>query len=166
MNRPTQTGIRDPVPHADAGLRPARRRRRMSWSRWRRLARDGDRGGATVELVIALPVLLLMVLFVVQAAVWLHGTHVAQAAANRALAAGAAFNGSAAQGENVGAQTLAALGGGVLRDPHVSVTRTATDVRVEITATATTVVPGVHWTVRATAVGPVERFVPDIVEGR
>ena len=54
------------------------------------------------------------------------------------------------------------LGSGVLHNPHVTVTRTATDVRVDITGTAETVVPGIHWTVHATAAGPVERFVPDL----
>jgi Flp pilus assembly protein TadG len=131
-------------------------------ARWRRLAAEGDRGAATAEFVLAVPLLMLMILFVPQAAVWYHATHVAQAAANRALDAAAANGGSAAQGETVGAQTLAALGSGVLHDPHVGVTRTATDVRVNITGTAETVVPGIHWTVHATAAGPVERFVPDL----
>lgn len=131
-------------------------------ARWRRLAADGDRGAATAEFVIAVPLLMLMVLFVPQAAVWYHATHVAQAAANRALEAAAANGGTATQGQTVGEQTLAALGSGVLHNPHVTVTRTATDVRVDITGTAETIVPGVRWSVHATAAGPVERFVPDL----
>jgi hypothetical protein len=43
----------------------------------------------------------------------------------------------------------------------VSVTRTATEVRVEVVGVAETVVPGVRWTARAVVVRPVERFVPD-----
>jgi hypothetical protein len=35
-------------------------------------------------------------------------------------------------------------------------------VHVEITGTAATVVPGISWTVKATAAGKVERFVPDL----
>jgi Flp pilus assembly protein TadG len=130
-------------------------------ARWRRVRRDGDQGGATVEFIIAVPALLLILLFVPQAAVWYHGTHVAQAAANRALDAAAALGGSATQGEDAGNATLTALGSGLLYDTHVTVVRTATDVRVDVTGTAETVVPGVHWTVHATATGPVERFVPD-----
>ena len=130
-------------------------------SDWRRATRDGDQGGATVELVIAAPVLMLMILFIVQAAVWMHATHVAQSAASRAVDAGAAYGASAAQGRNAGDQTLAALGSGVLKDPRVTVTRTATDVHVDVTGTAATVVPGIRWTVHATAAGPVERFVPE-----
>ena len=78
-------------------------------ARWQRMANRADRGAATVEFVIAVPVLMLMLLFVPQAAVWYHATHVAQAAANRALDAGAAYDGSAAQGEEAGEQTLATL---------------------------------------------------------
>ncbi len=143
------------LPSPAAGLR----------ARWRRTARGGDRGGATVEFVIAVPVLMLMILFIIQAAVWMHATHVAQAAANRTLDAAAAYNASAAQGQTAGDQTLAALGSGVLKDPHVTVTRTATDVRVDITGTAETIVPGIRWTVHVSAAGPVERFVPDVRAG-
>ena len=151
----TRTRKQRPVRRAFGGVAVELR------ARWRTVRRGGDRGGATVEFVIAIPLLMLILLFVPQAAVWYHGTHVAQAAANRALDAAAALGGSATQGENAGNATLTALGSGVLHDTHVTVVRTATDVRVDITGTAETVVPGVRWTVHATATGPVERFVPD-----
>jgi Flp pilus assembly protein TadG len=131
-------------------------------ARWRRLIADGDRGAATAEFVIAVPLLMLMLLFVPQAAVWYHATHVTQAAANRALDAAAANGGTAARGQIAGEETLTALGSGVMHDTHVTVTRTVTDVHVDIEGTAETIVPGVHWRVHATAAGPVERFVPDL----
>jgi Flp pilus assembly protein TadG len=140
------------VPRPPGGLR---------W-RWRRLRAEGDGGAAAAEFVIAVPLLMFMLLFVPQAAVWYHATHIAQAAANRALDAAAANGGSAARGQTAGEETLTALGRGVLHDTHVTVTRTATDVRVDIEGTAETVVPGVRWRVHATAAGPVERFVPDL----
>ncbi|NIL43741.1 pilus assembly protein [Salinispora arenicola] len=108
-----------------------------------------------------MPLLLLLVMFVVQAGVWMHATHVAQAAATRAGNAAAGYQSSAAAGHEAGNQTLAAIGDGVLKNPSMSVTRTATEIRVEIKATASTVVPGVRWPVRAVVVRPVERFVPD-----
>jgi hypothetical protein len=119
-----------------------------------------DAGAATAELVIAIPLLLLIVMFVFQAGVAWHATHVAQAAATRAANSAAAYQAGAAAGRDAGGQTLAAIGDGVLKNPSVSVTRTATEVRVEIVGTAATVVPGVRWTVRAVVVRPVERFVP------
>ena len=132
-------------------------------SRVRNAAARPDRGAATAELVIAMPLLLFVLMFIVQAGVFMHATHVAQAAATRAANAAAAYDASAAQGEETGRQTLAAIGHGVLVNPVVSVTRTAVEVRAEVVATAETVVPGVHWQVRAIVVRPVERFVPDQV---
>lgn len=112
-----------------------------------------------------MPLLLLTVMFVIHAGVWMHATHVAQAAATRAAATAAAYGSSATAGQHAGTDTLIALGSGVLTNPAVTVTRTATEVRVEVTGTATAVVPGVRWQVRAVVVRPVERFVPDNTAG-
>src|SRR5690348_7390333 len=123
---------RPPSPVLGAARRlPARWRARWS-ARWRRVTARPDAGAASAELVIAMPLLLLIVMFVIQAGVWMHATHVAQAAATRAANAAAAYQSSAAAGHDAGAQTLAAIGDGVLKNPQVSVTRTATEVRVEI----------------------------------
>ncbi len=131
-------------------------------ARWDRVtARGRDHGGATAELAVAMPLLLLLVMFVFQAGVWMHATHVAQAAATRAATTAAGYQASAGTGNAAGRDTLTALGGGALKNPSVSVIRTATEVRVEIVGTAQTVVPGVRWTVRAVVVRPVERWVPD-----
>jgi Flp pilus assembly protein TadG len=107
-----------------------------------------------------MPLLLLIIMFVIQAGVWVHATHVAQAAATRAANAAAAYQASVAAGQSAGHDTLAAIGSGVLKNPTVTVTRTATEVRVETVGTAETVVPGIRWTVRAVVARPVERFVP------
>lgn len=107
-----------------------------------------------------MPLLMLIIMFVVQAGVWMHATHVAQAAATRAANVAAAYQSSADAGQRAGEDTLAAIGHTILQDQWVHVTRTATEVRVEITVTANTVVPGVHWPVKAVVVRPVEVFVP------
>ena len=129
--------------------------------RWRRVAARPDAGAVTAELVIAMPLLLFMIMVVVQAGVWMHATHVAQAAATRAATTAAAYQSSAGAGQGAGADTLAAIGSGVLKSPSVSVRRTATEVRVEIHGKAATVVPGMGWGVKAVVVRPSERWVPD-----
>jgi Flp pilus assembly protein TadG len=134
--------------------------------RWRQLAAQPDRGAATIELVLAVPVLLLMLMLVVQAGVWWHATHIAQAAATAALDAARAEGGSTADGQAAGATTLRALAGGALQRPRVEVTRTATRTSVRVSAVAEAVIPGVRWTVQATATGPTEHFVPDLPAGR
>ena len=130
-------------------------------ARWRRVAARPDAGGATVEAMFATIMVVTVVLLAIQAGVAWHATHIAQAAATRAASAAAGYQSSASAGDAAGSQTLAALGSGVLKDPTVSVTRTATQVRVHIEGTAETVVPGTHWKVQATVVRQVERFVPD-----
>lgn len=137
---------------------PARGTARRLRARWRRVTACPDAGAATAELVIAMPLLLLIVMFVIQAGVWMHATHIAQAAATRAASTAAAYQSNAGAGEGAGADTLAAIGSGVLKNPQVSVIRTATEARVEIRGTAQTVVPGIHWEVKTMLVRPVERW--------
>jgi len=117
-----------------------------------------DTGGASVQLVLAVPALMLCLLFVVQAAVWWHATHVAQSAATRAADTARVDRGSATAGEATGRDTVTALGDTVLRDPEVDVARSAAETRAEVRGVAMTVIPGIRWRVRATAVAPTERF--------
>jgi Flp pilus assembly protein TadG len=107
-----------------------------------------------------MPLLLGILMFIIQAGVYLHATHIAQAAATRAASVAAAYDASAGRGEDAGRKTLAAIGHSVLVAPTVSVSRTATEVRAEVVGTAETVVPGVHWQVKAIVVRTTERFVP------
>ncbi|MBN1173097.1 MAG: pilus assembly protein [Micromonosporaceae bacterium] len=155
----TSPAVPGPAPHQ---LRRAFRRslRRRLAVRWRRVSVRRDAGAGTAELVVAMPLLLLIIMVVVQAGVWMHATHVAQAAASRAANVAAAYQSSADAGQRAGKDTLAALGHTILQNPQVTVTRTATEVRVEIIGTANAVVPGVHWSVKAVVVRPVEVFVP------
>jgi Flp pilus assembly protein TadG len=113
-----------------------------------------------MELVLATPLLLLLLGLIVQAGVTMHAHHVAQSAAARALEAARADGGSVVAGAAAGRQSLAVLAPNILTDPQVTVTRTATQVRVEVSGYSTAVVPGVRLRVVAVAVGPVERFVP------
>lgn len=107
---------------------------------------------------MATPLLLLMLLLVVQFAVWLHAVHIAQAGAAQALATTRVHGGSAAAGQDQAETILAQLASGVLSGPRVSVSATSTQVRVEVTGTAEVVVPGMRLPVRAVAAGPVETW--------
>jgi Flp pilus assembly protein TadG len=136
---------------------PARKARRLL------LPRRGDRGAGAAEVVIAVPLLMLIILVIVQFAVWEHAVSVAQATAQEALAAARVQGGSAAAGQQRAAQVLGAVGSAVLVHPQVSVARTAVTATVQIHATAERVVPfpGLSLPVTVTVTGPVERFVPD-----
>jgi Flp pilus assembly protein TadG len=125
--------------------------------------RRGDRGAGAAEVVIAVPLLMLIILLIVQFAVWEHAVSVAQATAQEALASARVQGGSAADGQQRAAQVLSQVGDAVLVDPQVSVTRTAVTVTVQVHATAERVFPfpGLSFPVTVTVTGPVERFVPE-----
>jgi Flp pilus assembly protein TadG len=125
----------------------------------------GDRGSVSVELVIATPLLLFMLLAIIQFALWSHATHIAQAAASQGLAAARVQDGTAAAGNASAQQMLDQLDSGPLTGASVNADRSATAASVRIAGTATSVVPFLHLPVHAEATGPVERFVPDLAGG-
>jgi Flp pilus assembly protein TadG len=126
----------------------------------RLLHRSCRRGTASAELVIAAPVLLLMLLLIVQFALWSHATHIAQSAAARALDTARVQDGSADAGTASAQRILDQLAKGPLRDSIIHTDRTATTVTVQIRGTASAVVPFLRLPVHAEAAGPVERFEP------
>ncbi|WP_034088321.1 TadE/TadG family type IV pilus assembly protein [Streptacidiphilus albus] len=124
--------------------------------------RPSDRGSATPELLVAVPLLLLTMLAVVQFGVALHAQQIAQAVADRALAVANAEGSSAAAGQAEAASDLSRLAGRNLLNTRAAVTRTDQESTVTITGTATEVVPFVHLRIRAHAAGPVERITQDV----
>ena len=128
---------------------------------------DGDRGAGSAEIVVAVPLLMLLILLVIQFAVWEHAEAIAHATAEEALAAARVQGGTAAGGQQRAAQVISQIGTGVLTGPQVSVALTAADVTVRVTGTAERVLPfpGLTFPVTATVTGPVERFVPATAQG-
>jgi len=143
------------------GERPHRTRVRAAL---RRLRHD-QRGAGTVELVIATPLLLLLILLIAQFALYMHATHIAQAAASEALSAARVSGGSATAGNTEGQRILAQLGSGPLQGGAVNAQRENTQASVTITGTATSIIPFMTLTVHAEAVGPIEKFTPPTAAG-
>ncbi|MFF2811828.1 TadE/TadG family type IV pilus assembly protein [Streptomyces sp. NPDC058000] len=117
-----------------------------------------DRGTATTQLVLVVPVLLLLAMLVVQFALVWHARHIAQFAAQRALAAARTKAGTAADGRAQAGRSLAALGGRILTAPSVTVARTATQTTVRVRGTVMAVVPGLYLHASGTVSGPTERL--------
>ncbi|MEV0112550.1 TadE/TadG family type IV pilus assembly protein [Streptomyces sp. NPDC050844] len=130
---------------------------------WR--APRGDEGAVSTQLVLVVPALLLMALLVVQFALAWHAGHIAQYAAERALAAARLEDGGQAEGQTEARRGLAQLGSRVLTDPSVSVHRSATQATVRVNGSVMEVVPGLRLGVSGTASGAVER-VTDPAGGR
>lgn len=120
--------------------------------------RERERGAVAAELVVATPLLLLLLMGIIQFALWQHATHVADAVAQQGLAAGRLDGASANAGQIEARSVLDQLGTGVLVAPHISAARTLTTTTVTVTGTAEAVIPFLHLPVRAVAVGPTEHF--------
>lgn len=122
-----------------------------------------DSGAGAVETVLSVPLIMILILLIVQFAVWEHARGVAQATAEEALAVARVQGGTDAAGQQRAAQVLVQIGSAVLVGPRVSVSRDAAYVAVRVHATAERVlpVPGFRWPLTITVTGPVERFVPD-----
>ncbi|HET9690077.1 MAG TPA: TadE family protein [Acidimicrobiales bacterium] len=139
------------APHASAGRSPIEPRPNPP-----RRAVGDERGAVAAELVIATPLLLLLIMGVIQFALWQHATHVAEAAAQQALSVGRLQGETPAAGEAQADAVLAQVGGGVLTDSKVTATKTAAITTVVVTGRATSVVGLFSLPVRAVASGPSE----------
>ncbi len=126
--------------------------------RARAVAGHRERGAASIQVVVLMPVLFLLLFVGMQAALIYHGRTVAIAAAQEGARAAAAQNASASAGQAAATAFVASAGGdGVLRGVQVTSARSATTATVAVTATTLSVVPG--WTpgIAHSASAPVER---------
>jgi Flp pilus assembly protein TadG len=124
-------------------------------SRVRRI-RD-ERGALSIEFLLVMSALMLVFLLMLQYAMQAHAHRVAQAAAEEALAAASAYDGSAASGEDAGNHYLGDLGS--LSGTHVTVTRTGDTAAVTVTGDGQQVLPFVPVHVSVHLEGPIEHFV-------
>jgi Flp pilus assembly protein TadG len=125
--------------------------------------RSRGEAGATTEMVIVFPALLLLVLLGVQFALWFHASHVALAAAqegarvartcDRCTASAATDAGDARAN-----QFLDGLAPTLLADRQVSVRADHDHVRVDVSGRGVTVLPGFAIRIHEHSEGAVERF--------
>ena len=116
-----------------------------------------ERGALSIEFLLVISALILVFLLMLQYAMQAHAHRVAQAAAEEALAAASAYDGSAASGEAAGNHYLTDLGS--LSDTNVTVTRTGTTASVTVTGDGQQVLPFVPVHVSVHLQGPLEHFV-------
>ncbi len=125
--------------------------------RWLRRLGKQD-GSVALELVIATPVLLLLILAVVQFALWEDATHIAETAAQQGLAAGRVEGGSQGAAASQARTVLAHLGSAVLIGPTVTTDRTAATTTVAVTGSAEGILPFLRLPVHSVATGPNEQW--------
>ena len=134
--------------------------------------RRTERGASTIELVILAPMLLGMIWLTIQFALWYQGRQVALAAAQLGARvasqdaervpdwAGRAEHSAQDYYRGLGTKVLGGQIGAKAEPSGVG------QVRVTVTGTAVSIVPGLTLTIHETAGGPVDCFRPDLGGGQ
>lgn len=105
--------------------------------------RDGDRGSVSLELAILFPILLVLLLAVVQTALWFYARHLALAAAQEGVRAGRANHAALDDADPAARAFLARTDDDTLRNVTVSTSGSSpTQVRVRVSGTVVSVLPG------------------------
>ncbi len=129
---------------------------------WRR--HDEVGAASVVQTVIVAPALLLMLMVIVQFALFEHAQSVAEDAAQQGAEVARRFDGSEATAHDEAERYLTALGPKMLTSHSITVRRTQQQATVTITGRVISLVPGIHLRIRETSVGPTERYVPPTEE--
>ncbi len=124
-----------------------------------RLSRE--RGAASVELAVTFPVVLLLVVTLIQTALWFYARSVALGAAQEGAREGRVQPASTARAQSAAEGFLDQTAQDLLTARDVTVTTSAASVTVTVSGTSLSLFPGLSgWSVTQTAVGPVERPTP------
>jgi len=117
-----------------------------------------ESGVATLEAVLVFPVLLVLVMFVIQVALWYHAADVAHAAAQDGVRAARVEGATAADGFDRANLVLDQTGPTILQGRQVSSTRDGAVARVEVRGHCVALIPFVSFPVHAVAESSTEQF--------
>ncbi|MFK0127115.1 TadE/TadG family type IV pilus assembly protein [Streptomyces nigra] len=132
---------------------PSPRTRRCK-RRWRQ-----DRGEASLQMAIVFPFVLLATIAVVQASLWYYARQIALTAAREGVTTARAYESTPAKGEARARNVLARTAGDSLSGYSVFVSSDGQRVRVEVSGTALSMIPGLPGLqITQSASGPVERW--------
>lgn len=123
----------------------------------RALTRD-ERGAVSAELVIATPLLLLLIMGVIQFALWEHAEHIATAVAQQGVSVGRLQDQTAQAGQQQAQTVLDQLGPTVLSGTSITATRTEEMTTVTVTGHAESILGLFTLPVKATASGATENY--------
>jgi Flp pilus assembly protein TadG len=130
----------------------------MSRSRHSSLPARRDRGASSVEMVLALPIVLTVLFLAVQAGMWFYARSIALAAAQSGARTSAMLDSSLQAGLSDARSFATGVGGTTLSDITVTGDRSATSSTVTVSGHTVRLVPFMDLTVTQTATLPVERY--------
>lgn len=123
-----------------------------------RFFRADERGSASVELVVLMPLLLLILFSGVQGAVYYHASTLALAAAQEGARAAARENATLAAGTSAATAFVTDTAGDSLSSVAITGSRTAVTATITVRGSSLSLVPGWTPTVERSASLPVERI--------
>jgi Flp pilus assembly protein TadG len=115
-------------------------------------------GSAVVEAVLVIPVAMLLLLAVVQFALWANAAQVVQLAASEGDRAARTSGGNVAVGEARAEAVLSASGSGMTRISALVSLNPGGEAVTTVSARAVSILPWLVLPVSATQVGPVQEF--------
>jgi len=122
--------------------------------RWR-----DDRGDTSIQMAIIFPFVLLATVAVIQASMWYYARQIALTAAREGLTAARAYQSSPAAGAARAQAVLGRTAGDSLRGYSVVASSDGQRVRVRVSGTALSMIPGVAGLqITQSASGPLERW--------
>lgn len=131
--------------------------RLQAWWQGRRW-RD-DRGDTSIQMAVVFPFVLLATVAVIQASMWYYARQIALTAAREGVSAARAYQSSPADGAGQARSVLGRTAGDSLRSYSVLASSNGQRVRVEVSGTALSMIPGLPGLhVTQSASGPVERW--------
>ncbi len=114
-----------------------------------------------MELAVVFPVVLLLVMTLIQAALWFYARSIALGAAQEGAREGRLQPASTGRAQSAAEGFLDQTAQDLLTGRDVSVTGSPSSIEVTVTGTSFSLFPGLSgWSVTQTAVGPVERLTP------
>ncbi len=118
----------------------------------------GEAGSAVLEAVLVVPVVMVLLLAVVQFALWAHAAQVVHLAASEGDRAARVLGGTPTTGAAAADAVVHGPGSDVTSSDVVADVMPGGVARVRVTGMATTVLPGLSLPVSATVVGPIQTF--------
>lgn len=131
--------------------------RLKAWWQGRRWA--DDRGDASIQMAIVYPFVLLAAIAVIQASMWYYARQIALTAAREGVSAARAYRAGPADGAARAREVLSRTAGDSLRFASVTAGSTGTRVRIQVSGTAQSMIPGLPGvSITQSASGPIERW--------
>lgn len=124
----------------------------------RRRRRRDDRGVGSVEFAVLAVVVLALIFTAIQVGLYYHARKVAQSAARQGVEAGRQFGAGAGDGVAQAQTFLSRFGGSVQESSVSSAGSTTEEIRITVSGSVATLVPGLTLDVVQHADAPIERW--------